>query len=64
MKNPFVTGHVPGVGDMQAADVESRLDLVARFNAAKCRAALQMPDLQKTVRRAVERRLRKLEIEA
>lgn len=61
MKNPFITGRVPGVGDVQAADVESRLPLVAGFNAAKCHAALQVPGLQKTVRKAIERRLRQVE---
>jgi len=40
-----------------------RLDTVKRFDAAQCRAALTLPDLQKTVRTAVERRLRKLEQE-
>jgi hypothetical protein len=41
--------------------VEDRLHVAKNFDAAKCRAALNRDDLQKTVRTAIERRLRKLE---
>lgn len=44
--------------------VEGRLQRVQRFTATECRAALKLPDLQKTVRVAIERRLRKLESKA
>jgi hypothetical protein len=42
-------------------DVESRLALVRTFNKEQCNAALALTDMQKTVRVACERRLRKLE---
>ncbi len=45
-------------------DAESRLDCVKNFNAAECQAALKVYGLQKTVRIAIERRLRKLAKEA
>jgi hypothetical protein len=54
--NPFSSG-----GDGEYVDAASRLHAVKEFSAEDCRAALKLPDLQKTVRLAVERRLRKLE---
>lgn len=44
-------------------DAVSRCRVVADFTAEQCHAALKLPDLQKTVRTAIERRLRKLELE-
>jgi len=41
-------------------DVDSRLAKVKGFDATTCERALALPDLQKTVRTAIERRLRKL----
>lgn len=41
--------------------VEDRLHMAKGFGAVQCRAALELPDLQKTVRTAIERRLRKFE---
>lgn len=40
--------------------VDDRLRVVPKLTAAQCEAALRMPDLQVTVRKAVERRLRAL----
>jgi hypothetical protein len=42
-------------------DAASRLEAVKSFSKMDCRAALKMPDLQKTVRRAIERRLKRME---
>lgn len=57
---PFVTDHYRGVayGHM---DADSRIRAVRSFDADQCRQALAMPNLQKTVRAAAERRLRMLE---
>jgi len=60
MRNPFLTGtHLGGVSQ-EWVDVESRLDCVKRFSAEDCRAALDLPGLQKTVRVAVERLLKQI----
>jgi hypothetical protein len=40
---------------------EDRIRRVKHFDRAQCLAALALPDLQKTVARAVQRRLRLLE---
>lgn len=45
------------------SDVESRLAKVKDFDAETCARALKLPNLQKTVRVAIERRLRKLQRE-
>ena len=45
---------------MGPVTVDDRLDMVKKFNVAQCRAALKLPYIQKTVRKALERRLRKL----
>jgi hypothetical protein len=34
--------------------------MVKKFDASQCRAALKLPDLQATVRQAIERRLKKV----
>ena len=58
IRNPFLCPEYgPGVQTIDAAD---RLTEVKDFNAAQCRAALKLPDLQGTVRQAIERRLRAL----
>jgi hypothetical protein len=41
-------------------DAHDRIVKVQSFDARQCRQALRLSDLQKTVRLAVERRLRKL----
>jgi hypothetical protein len=45
---------------LHALAVDERLRCVERFDARQCRAALKVDGLQKTVRTAIERRLRKL----
>jgi N-acetylmuramic acid 6-phosphate (MurNAc-6-P) etherase len=61
MKNPF---RCPSVYQKNAehVDATSRLELVKAFSEEQCRAALEVKDLQKTVRIAIERRLRRLNI--
>lgn len=55
--NPFACPVLgPGV---QAVDVESRIDMVKKFTLYECEQALQLPDLQATVRRAIERRMKR-----
>ncbi|TGG92511.1 hypothetical protein E4656_13650 [Natronospirillum operosum] len=59
MQNPFMdqSGH-------GAVDVESRLDLVKRFDVDQLRAALAVPHLQKSVVNRIHSRLNKLRKEA
>ncbi|MGB3749411.1 MAG: hypothetical protein WA961_14525 [Rhodanobacter sp.] len=58
--HPFYAGsHQGHVFHHLCAD--DRLRAVRDFDAARCHAALRLPNLQKTVRTAIERRLRKLE---
>lgn len=61
MKNPFETGRVYGGHVIQHLGAVDRIERVKRFDADQCRAALTLPDLQKTVLAAIERRLRALE---
>jgi len=62
--NPFVTtayminGEPRVLGEITAED---RQRAVKTFNAVDCELALALPDLQKTVLAAIERRLRKLQ---
>lgn len=57
-RNPF---ECPILGPgMQSVDVADRIADVKQFDAAQCRAALELPDLQATVRQAIERQLRTL----
>ncbi len=58
-KNPFLTRQY---GDrwVGATDATDRVRMVTSFTAEQCAAALQVPDLQKTVKAAIERRQRKL----
>ena len=46
-----------------STSVDDRLSCVRGFNLAQCLAALMLPDLQRTVRLAVERRKRALQRE-
>ena len=55
--NPFYSGNYCG-HDTYVCDVAGRLDRVRTFDAAACRAALTVPGLQKTVKVAIERRLK------
>ena len=59
MKNPFLNTQYGGrwMGPVTAAD---RASMVQTFNAEQCKAALQVPGLQKSVIAAIERRQRKL----
>lgn len=59
--SPFETGQIYGRTRLQYLDAHDRITCVKEFDLAKCRAALALPDLQKTVRVAVERRLRALQ---
>lgn len=59
--NPFETGQVTPRGiRLQYSSADERIARVREFTADQCRAALALPDLQKTVRAAIERRLKKL----
>lgn len=60
--NPFASVRY---GDLQTyhVTVDDRIQAVRDFNAAQCRAALRLDDLQKTVERAVKARLRHIERE-
>lgn len=58
-RNPF-SSYLPGIGRVQTYDAASRLDEVQEFSARQLRAALKVKGLQKAVRAAIERRLRKL----
>ncbi len=59
LRNPFWIYRWAGI-DTFCQDAQSRIACVKDFPAAQCRAALRLPDLQKTVRLAIERRIRKL----
>ena len=57
-RNPFLNPQYgPGIQTVSAAE---RIEDVKKFTAAQCRAALRLPDLQATVRQAIERRQRQL----
>jgi hypothetical protein len=58
MRNPFEVD-VCGT-KAESVDVGSRLYAVKSFSKNDCRAALKLPDLQKTVRMAIERRLKRM----
>lgn len=57
---PFRTGYLPGYGSYGATSAGDRIRMVKKFGPEECQQALQLPDLQATVRQAVERRQRKL----
>jgi len=63
MNNPFLTLSLDG-RQTGAVTAECRLHTLQRFTVEQCRQALALPDLQKTVVTALERRIRKLEKEA
>lgn len=59
--NPFLTDVRNFGGErMEATGADDRVRMLARFDADQCAAALALPDLQATVRTALERRARKL----
>jgi hypothetical protein len=59
-RNPFFARNYGGV-DCYYTGADDRARVVAGFDLAQCRAALRVPELQKSVRLAVERRMRKLQ---
>jgi len=59
MRNPFVTVNRRGL-ELEALSVEDRLHKVRKFDLEQCADALEMPDLQQTVRQALWRRVRQL----
>ncbi|WP_237173003.1 hypothetical protein [Paracandidimonas lactea] len=58
--HPFYVATYSG-RDCYEVAAEDRIRRVKHFDRAQCLAALALPDLQKTVVRAIERRLRQLE---
>jgi hypothetical protein len=50
-----------GIDHVETYDAQGRLDKVKRFNADQLRQVIALSDVQKAVRLAAERRLRKLE---
>lgn len=58
--NPFFAGESGG-RKTYVMTVDDRMSRVRHFDRKQCLAALALPDLQKTVSRAVERRLRQIE---
>lgn len=58
--NPFIT---PG-REYGAVDTESRLLALEGFDLEQCRAALAVPNLQKTVEKKLVSRIRHLEKES
>ncbi|WP_285259213.1 hypothetical protein [Halopseudomonas bauzanensis] len=62
-KNPFYASTYNG-RDFYHIAAADRLLSVQRFTLEQCQAALELPDLQKSVIAALERRIRKLEKEA
>jgi len=61
--NPFYARTYCGI-DSYWLDAESRLARVREFDSDQCLAALKVEDLQKTVRLAIECRIRRLGREA
>ncbi|HDR9757541.1 TPA: hypothetical protein QDC44_001652 [Burkholderia cepacia ATCC 25416] len=57
--NPFL-GKRYGEVQTQYCTADDRIRMVRDFDRVKCEAALKVPNLQKTVRRAVLGRLKKL----
>jgi ParB/RepB/Spo0J family partition protein len=62
VKNPFLYHWSDGT-QVLTSGVNDRIEAVRKFSADECEAALALPDLEKTVKTAIERRLRKLEKE-
>jgi hypothetical protein len=59
-KHPFFAFSSHG-RDFYHCDIASRVDAVKKFTIEQCRTALELDGLQKSVRTAIERRIRKLE---
>lgn len=59
-ENPFERGVYNG-RQTYIVTVDDRVRAVREFDRAQCEAALRVPDLQKTVRNAVQARLRQLD---
>lgn len=59
-RHPFYSGTYNG-RDCYCMTADDRVERVARFDLATCHAAQRLEGLQKTVREAIERRIRKLE---
>lgn len=61
---PFQRGTNPHTGEpMGVVSTDDRRQMVRGFTREQCEEALQLPGLQRTVRQAVERRLRLLQRE-
>lgn len=60
--NPFARTLHGGL-NCEIQDADGRLTALRTFTAAECRAVLALPGIQKGVREAAERRLRKMERE-
>lgn len=61
--HPFYAGTY-GECQLYHVTADDRIQVAKKFNREQCIAALGMPDLQKTVERAIQVRLRHLEREA
>lgn len=59
-QNPFAVQLHGGI-QAYTCSADDRISRVQHFDRKQCLAALALPDLQRTVARAVERRLRQLE---
>ncbi len=55
-KNPFARRLLGR--DVQVVDAQGRIATVKNFTLHECQAALEVPGLQTTVLRAIERRIR------
>ena len=60
---PFATETHPEFGEIGTTDVAGRIQMVKEFDRDQCMQAMQMSELQATVRAAVARRLRRIERE-
>ncbi len=59
-EHPFYARSYDGLATFYVSS-EDRIAAARQFDAATCRRALALDDLQRTVRAALERRLRQLE---
>lgn len=62
--DPFVFDWDPLFGFWSHQDAAGRIGMVHDFTTEECRRALKVPGLQKTVKTAIERRLKKLEVQS
>ncbi|MEX1120889.1 MAG: hypothetical protein WED82_02060 [Balneolales bacterium] len=61
--NPFRTFYIgKNIGYAAHKDARNRISCVQNFSLEDCKKALQMDDLQETVREAIQQRIRKLEV--